>query len=95
MSRNVFATLCDLTDALQRLVPSIEPLDVQLAVTAIVDRLDVLIDDVIGFETAVVLDLDPEVQREEEDAPLAGRPCPVCQAVDCTHWQHLTGEHTP
>ena len=59
----VFATLCDLVDELQRVVRDLPHSPQQLALEALVNRFDVLIDQTIGLEVPMLTD------EGEEAAP--------------------------
>ena len=55
---SIFATLCDITDDLSRLVRDLDPGPTQLALELLVDRLDCCIDATIGLEVPA-LEEDP------------------------------------
>lgn len=59
----VFATLCDLVDELVRVVRDLPHSPQQLALEALVNRFDLLIDQTVGLEVPMLPDED------EEDAP--------------------------
>lgn len=64
---SVFTTLCDLVDELQRQVRSLDHSPQKLALEALVDRFDLLIDQTIGLDVPAL----------EEAA------CPHCGELDC------------
>ena len=56
----VFATLCDLVDELQRVVRDLPYSQQQLALEALLNRFDLLIDQTVGLEVpALAEDPDP------------------------------------
>ena len=66
MSDSIYIRLSHIMDDLARLARHVEPPHIQLALEHLVDRLDGIVEETIGLETPVVLDLDPDVRREEE-----------------------------
>ena len=57
MSESIYIRLSNILDDLARLARHVQPLDIQLAVERIVDRLDAIVEQTIGLETP---------QQEEE-----------------------------
>lgn len=66
---SVFDRLCDLTDELQRLCPDVKPEGVRYRLEDLVNRLDSLIDTVVGLEV-------PELADDD-------MPCPHCGEEGC------------
>ena len=50
MSESIYIRLSNILDDLARLARHVEPLDIQLAVERIVDRLDAIVEQTIGME---------------------------------------------
>jgi hypothetical protein len=59
MSDSIYIRLSTIMDDLARLARHVQPLEIQLAVEQIVDRLDALVEETIGIETP---------RLEEDDA---------------------------
>ena len=60
MNETVFARLCGITDELQSLCRDVEPDGVRYRLESLVNRLDLLIDTVVGLEVpALAEDPDP------------------------------------
>lgn len=61
----VFATLCDLVDELQRVVRDLPHSSQQLALEALVNRFDLLIDQTIGLEVPTLVDVLPRLKSRD------------------------------
>ena len=51
MSESIYVRLSNIMDDLARLARHVQPLEIQLAVEHLVDRLEAIVEDTIGLET--------------------------------------------